>query len=230
MDIHKPKPVHTWRELLSEVGVIVIGIAIALTGEQAIEALHWRHRVEAAETSMRGELGLDLAYAAESQAFAPCLKGYVDRLEAAILANRPDIEKQLFAAQEPYDLNPWRVTAWEAAVSAQVADHLDHRRLDAYAAAFRRVLTERELQFQINDHFSEAMTGRFGLPKDARVMSDQLTGAEKFRSDSVLAQAVSSGLLHDGETLGVEPDREIVKHTRALAAKCMTDLAALPAA
>ena len=40
MDIHKPKPVHSWRELLSEVGVVVIGIVIALTGEQAVEAVH----------------------------------------------------------------------------------------------------------------------------------------------------------------------------------------------
>jgi hypothetical protein len=34
MAIHKPKPVHNWRELASEVGVIVVGIIIALTAEQ----------------------------------------------------------------------------------------------------------------------------------------------------------------------------------------------------
>ena len=40
MEIHKPKPVHSWKELLSEVGVVVIGIVIALTGEQVVEAVH----------------------------------------------------------------------------------------------------------------------------------------------------------------------------------------------
>jgi len=37
MDIHKPKPVHSWREFLSEILVVVTGIAIALAGEQAIQ-------------------------------------------------------------------------------------------------------------------------------------------------------------------------------------------------
>ena len=31
MDVHKPKPVHSWRGLLSEVGIIVLGVLIALT-------------------------------------------------------------------------------------------------------------------------------------------------------------------------------------------------------
>jgi hypothetical protein len=42
MHIHKPKAVHSLREFLSEIGVIVVGIAIALGGEQVIEWLHWR--------------------------------------------------------------------------------------------------------------------------------------------------------------------------------------------
>ena len=33
MDIHKPKPVHNWRELLTEIGTIVIGVLIALAAE-----------------------------------------------------------------------------------------------------------------------------------------------------------------------------------------------------
>lgn len=36
MEVHRPKPVHRWRELFKEVGVIVIGVAIALTGEEAV--------------------------------------------------------------------------------------------------------------------------------------------------------------------------------------------------
>lgn len=46
VDIHKPTPVHSWRELLSEIGVIVIGVLIALAGEQAVEWLHWNHTIE----------------------------------------------------------------------------------------------------------------------------------------------------------------------------------------
>jgi hypothetical protein len=36
MEIHKPKPIHNWRELATEVGVVVVGIFIALSAEQLI--------------------------------------------------------------------------------------------------------------------------------------------------------------------------------------------------
>src|SRR6185437_9249744 len=33
VEIHKPKPVHNWREFLTEIGVVVIGVCIALAAE-----------------------------------------------------------------------------------------------------------------------------------------------------------------------------------------------------
>jgi imidazolonepropionase-like amidohydrolase len=35
MEIHKPKPIHNWREFLKEVGIIVLGVSIAVVAEQA---------------------------------------------------------------------------------------------------------------------------------------------------------------------------------------------------
>jgi hypothetical protein len=45
LEIHKPKAVHGWREFINEIGVIVIGVLIALGAEQIVESLHWRHVV-----------------------------------------------------------------------------------------------------------------------------------------------------------------------------------------
>lgn len=46
MHIHLPKPLHGWRELAGEVGVIVIGVLLALGAEQGIETLHRRAQVQ----------------------------------------------------------------------------------------------------------------------------------------------------------------------------------------
>jgi hypothetical protein len=48
MHFHLPKPLHGWREFAGEVGVIVIGVLIAIGAEQAVEAWHW-HDVVSAE-------------------------------------------------------------------------------------------------------------------------------------------------------------------------------------
>jgi hypothetical protein len=67
MHIHLPKPSHGWREFLGEVGVIVIGVLIALGAEQAVEAAHHRSQVHEMTAKLRAEslenrhvLGYDL--------------------------------------------------------------------------------------------------------------------------------------------------------------------------
>ena len=73
MDIHKPKPVHNFREFLSELGVVVLGIVIALSGEQLIE--HLRERKLAAETreNIREEIAYNLARLSNRTAVQSCI-------------------------------------------------------------------------------------------------------------------------------------------------------------
>jgi hypothetical protein len=56
MHIHLPKPLHGWREFAGEVGIIVVGVCIALLAEQAVEAIHWRHVVSEESEALDGEV------------------------------------------------------------------------------------------------------------------------------------------------------------------------------
>jgi hypothetical protein len=47
MHFHLPKPLHGWREFTGEVGIIVIGVLIALGAQQVVEAAQWRSKVNA---------------------------------------------------------------------------------------------------------------------------------------------------------------------------------------
>jgi hypothetical protein len=59
MHFHLPKPLHGWREFAGEVGIIVVGVLIALGAEQIVETLQWREKVRHAEQAMRLELAED---------------------------------------------------------------------------------------------------------------------------------------------------------------------------
>ena len=59
MDIHKPKPIHGWRDFAKEVGVIVLGVLIALSAEQVVQALEWREKIHRADIAMRDEISAD---------------------------------------------------------------------------------------------------------------------------------------------------------------------------
>lgn len=81
VDIHKPKPVHGWRALLSEIGVIVIGVAIALAGEQAVETLHWRHVVEAQREALNENIVQQLLSVKIRAVQQPCVDARLAQLE-----------------------------------------------------------------------------------------------------------------------------------------------------
>src|SRR5689334_14307015 len=55
MHFHLPKPLHGWREFAGEVGIIVIGVLIALGAEQVVERLHHRWQVNQALEKLRAE-------------------------------------------------------------------------------------------------------------------------------------------------------------------------------
>lgn len=81
LDIHKPKPVHTWRELLSEIGVIIVGVLIALAAEQAVEWAHWRGEVKETRESLHAELGANLGVYRFRYEQLDCINRRIDALD-----------------------------------------------------------------------------------------------------------------------------------------------------
>ncbi len=73
MDIHKPKPVHSLREFLSEIAVVVCGIAIALTGEQVLELIHRRSEVAEARAGIRDEIAGNVGRVVYRLMVQPCI-------------------------------------------------------------------------------------------------------------------------------------------------------------
>ena len=73
MDIHKPKPVHNWREFFGEIGIIVAGVLIALAAEQAVESLHHRAQVAELSNGLNQELAYNLTVLKDTVDLRPCL-------------------------------------------------------------------------------------------------------------------------------------------------------------
>src|SRR4051794_7061808 len=59
MYVKLPKPMHGWRAFVGEVGIIVLGVLIALAFGQLVDAWQWRDKVSHAEAAMRLELAED---------------------------------------------------------------------------------------------------------------------------------------------------------------------------
>lgn len=84
LDIHKPKPVHSWREFLSEIGVIVIGVLIALGAEQTVEAIHTAHLAEQERHDVRAEASINLAFVKRRADQGSCIEKRLDEIETLL--------------------------------------------------------------------------------------------------------------------------------------------------
>ena len=72
MHFHLPKPLHGWRVFVGEVGIIVMGVLIALGTQQMVEEFHWREEVRLTEEALTNEIALSLVSVAEKQMLGAC--------------------------------------------------------------------------------------------------------------------------------------------------------------
>jgi hypothetical protein len=56
MHFHLPKPLHGWRAFAGEVGIIVVGVLIALAAEQVVVWAHERDDMVQLRSALRSEL------------------------------------------------------------------------------------------------------------------------------------------------------------------------------
>jgi hypothetical protein len=140
MHFHLPKPLHGWREFAGEVGIIVLGVLIALGFEQLVENWHWRSEVRETDQRLVREMQLDLAYAYERFAIDPCLRPRLGELRdqllttgeqwpgsRATLAN--DVYRSGFPSVYRTPNRPWRQAAWRTALSGETLGHFSADRV-----------------------------------------------------------------------------------------------------
>jgi len=129
MEIHKPKPIHNWREFLKEVGTIVLGVCVALGAEQAVEWAHWRNQVTTARSAIAQELVRVMSNGLERVRETQCVEQRLDAV-AAILdqASRtgslppvPQINQTHFRT--------WPDDVWRTVVASQSAPHFPQQEL-----------------------------------------------------------------------------------------------------
>jgi hypothetical protein len=76
-----PQPLHGWREFAGEVGVIVLGVLIALGAQQGVEALHWRNETATLRESLHREIRDDQGNAALRVMISGCIRQRIVRLQ-----------------------------------------------------------------------------------------------------------------------------------------------------
>jgi hypothetical protein len=84
MHFHLPKPLHGWREFAGEVGIIVIGVLIALGAEQLVQNAHERTEARNADRAVRAELELNMGRLASRVGQKGCVEGRIAEIQSLL--------------------------------------------------------------------------------------------------------------------------------------------------
>ena len=226
MEIHKAKPFHGWREFLKEVGVIVLGVLIALSAEQIVETLHWRHKMHELRAAMTNELtGDDAPEAYFRLATHDCLERYLDKLQAVAEAGGDRMKLAAMAGAYPgYGpaLLTWDMEGWRSLLAADGAGHMPPDELARWSLPYIAVP---ELQHYARDE-REAIGQLQSIRPAPGAMSppelDALARAlQRLRADNDWIQNYATFFFGALQRAGLKPDARAMQslyrsHTLAL--------------
>lgn len=139
MHVHLPAPLHGWRAFAGEVGIIVLGVLIALGAEQIVAAAHQRQEGIQAEGIIRNEIGLNLGRLQSRTEIHACVARRIDELQKLLdgASSNPAIVTPSWIGRPQY----WTFldSRWKAEAQAGRAALVGASRLSDYGIMYNRM-------------------------------------------------------------------------------------------
>jgi hypothetical protein len=148
MHIHLPKALHDVPEVLREVGIIVLGIIIAILLEQGVEFFHWRHEVGLARAALHDEMHEANRAFAFRVAAAPCVARRLDALEAVMEKVARGEPAPHLGEVMPDVGNAFNDNIWESYRAAQTLTHFKDKELQQLGLYYLQLANLRVFNFE----------------------------------------------------------------------------------
>ena len=124
MHVHLPKPLHGWRAFAGEVGIIVLGVLIALEFEQIAVAINWRHDTEAARRALYQDVADNLEEADARQLQQRCIDRRLRELAILLKQHAAGHPSQVHGAIGRPLFYTGSRASWQIAISSQALAHM----------------------------------------------------------------------------------------------------------
>lgn len=199
MHFHLPSPIHGWRQFSGEVGIIVLGILIALGAEQVIEGIHDRHVAEQSRRDVREEVGTDLGFYRGRLADSACIASRLSELSKIVESGTVAKGTVLWVGR-PGDFVPFteRWDAVTASARSTLFSSAEQGSLDAIYGIF--VPMKAESQMEQEAWTTLNILGHFDGPIDpATRLALRIAIEQARRTDAVFNLAGYYALFHAGK-------------------------------
>jgi len=181
MRFRLPKPLHGWRAFAGEVGIIVIGVLIALGAQQFVDGIHQRNEVAQLVGALRSELADNRARWEHVRASDPCTLQRLDALERWNATAPRDAR-----LKRAYRLFLWNQHsgAWDLAKTSETTANIPLRQRLIFASLYDAINNWRQMINEENAN-TQALNGLLASadqPENRRQISYRIALARMYVS------------------------------------------------
>ena len=214
MHFHLPKPLHGWREFAGEVGIIVIGVLIALGAEQLIESIHSRAEVKETRNALDAELARNLAAFNGRLSVQKCAISRLNELES-ILARQPSARVSLrHEVVSPITVN-LDFAVWDAA-TGEARSLIPLKPKLQYAELFDTLRHYQQFRERESDNWAQLTDLDFTKPLSAQDVKQANIAIRRLQRLDKLLPAYASFIQRSAKPLGIRPESGIDAPARSL--------------
>lgn len=217
MHFHLPKPLHGWRELAGEVGIIVLGVLIALGLEQVVVAIQQRRASEEARKSVQAEISANVRRLLGRAQLQTCLDRKLNEIGALLAAagdGTPKPHPSWVSRPTFWSLSTGNWQAATAAGRAALLSKEDQIQLGTFYAVFDFLNREQEREQLAWGHLRGledwsgplGPTARFGF---TQALQDARYSDYRIKTDI-------TGLLGGMHSAGIPIPRPSTAHSHAI--------------
>jgi hypothetical protein len=179
MHVHVPKPLHGWRQLLGEVGIIVVGVLIALGAEQLVANVHEHTEAREARDNVVYEVEQDLDVFRRRAEIQPCIDRRLDEIEQILRSAPAPLPRPLWIGRpQVWEFYSQR---WNTASAGGRTSLLTFEQQGSLALFYSRFSASQQMQ-QAEQVAWARLRGLEVLPRlDAAALKDMVEAPEEAR-------------------------------------------------
>ena len=207
MHVHLPKPLHGWRGFAGEVGIIVLGVLIALGAQQIAESIQQHSEVRQTRSALDAELAHNLAAFDNRLSMQPCAQRQLGEVDSILNREAQGAVALRHDFEAPLSINlqfaVWDAASGEARSLIPLEPKLQYARLYDIFRRYDRFRDE-----EVED-WAKLADLDFKSQLSAQDVKQAKVTVKRLRRLDNLLPAYASFLQRSAKPLGIRPEPDI---------------------
>ncbi len=208
------QPPHGWNAVAWELGIVTLGVLVALAAQQWVEERSWRDKAQAGKAAVRQELALHYAWSVEWRVIQPCVSAQIEGLQARVMASGDRLNPAPIHSEDGLPRfvirmpsKDYESSVWQSLIGDGVTSYLDPALRSELSAHYSQAATMIGLTARNESDYQRLSSLSRPLLLDPTVRFSLVQSLEELRGRVEFMDLQSGQLIDHIQKVGMIPDR-----------------------